>query len=251
MDSPHADAPPMQRYTRSWWRFLWRLRLPLLKRRIRQPMVEEFDGLTLVILPGVLNPVLLRSGAFLAEGIGAHGMIDPGRRAEGSEEFLALDMGTGSGIGALVAARRGYRVVGVDINPAAVRCARANAALNELDSRVEILAGDLFTPLPATARFDLVTFNPPFYRGTPRDAADAAWHSPDVLDRFVAGLPDRLRRGGKALVVLSSDGPERASVATLSGGDLRVEPLIRRDFGNEHLTVYLVTHPQAAAASRP
>jgi len=56
----------------------------------------------------------------------------------------------------------------VDINPVAVRCARANAVLNGLDDRIHVLEGDLFDPLPGNARFDLVAFNPPFFRGTRR-----------------------------------------------------------------------------------
>ncbi len=64
---------------------------------------------------------------------------------------------------------RGYarRVVAVDINPAAVRCAQINALLNQLEQRIEVRRGDLFAPV-AGERFDLVLFNPPFLRGAPR-----------------------------------------------------------------------------------
>src|SRR5205823_1604642 len=103
----------------------------------------------------------------------------------------ALDMGTGSGIGAVFAARAGYRVVGVDLNPEAVRCARINALMNRLEDRLEAREGDLFAPV-AGERFDLILFNPPFFRGEPRDALDMAWRSVDVLERFAEGLPSAL-----------------------------------------------------------
>ena len=58
-----------------------------------------------------------------------------------------LDLGTGSGIGALFAARAGCLVTAVDINPEAVRCARINALMNRLEERVQVLEGDLFAPV--------------------------------------------------------------------------------------------------------
>ena len=78
--------------------------------------------------------------------------------------MAVLDMGTGSGIAAIAAARRGARVVAVDISTEAVRCARINVLLNRVDDRVEIRCGDLFEPVQGE-RFDLVLFNPPFYAG--------------------------------------------------------------------------------------
>src|SRR5258708_40043817 len=87
-------------------------------------------------------------------------LADPGLGAR------ALDMGTGSGVGAVFAARRGFQVVGVDLNPDAVRCARANVLLNGLEERIEIRHGAPFEPVSGE-RFDLVLWNPPFFRGKP------------------------------------------------------------------------------------
>ena len=108
----------------------------------------------------------------------------------------ALDMGTGSGVGAIFAARRGYRVVAVDINPQAVRCARINTLLNRLEERIEVRRGDLFEPVRGE-RFDLVLFNPPFFVGEPRSDLDRAWRGREVLERFapVGNLLKNLRRG--------------------------------------------------------
>ena len=62
-------------------------------------------------------------------------------------------MGTGSGVGAVFAAQWARRVVAVDINPAAVRCARINALLNHVEDRVDVVEGDLFEPIGGQ-RFD-------------------------------------------------------------------------------------------------
>jgi methyltransferase family protein len=71
----------------------------------------------------------------------------------------ALDVGTGSGVQALLAARHADRVVGVDVNPHALWFARLNQRLNGL-ANVTWLEGDWFEPA-GRKRFDLVVANPP------------------------------------------------------------------------------------------
>jgi methylase of polypeptide subunit release factors len=215
------------------WRVWLRLRHQRLGRRHRRLVLERIDGVPIVVLPEVFNPVLFRTGAFLARTVPPAAGGD-GRAARAPR---ALDLGTGSGIGAIFAARRGYDVIGVDVNPEAVRCARLNVLLNDLEGRVEIRSGDLFTPV-AGEQFDLVLFNPPFYRGKPADPLDQAWRATDVIERFAAGLGQALRPGGEALVVLSTDGEWRAMLAALEAQGFQPRPIASRDFGNEVLTVY-------------
>ena len=227
---------------RGIWRAWLRLRHQVIGRRYRRLVLERVDGVPLVILPDVFNPVLLRSGVFLARNLPAP---VPAIAPE-SRRPRALDVGTGSGIGAIFAARLGYEVVGLDLNPQAVRCARINVLLNDLDDRVAIHPGDLFAPV-AGQRFDLVTFNPPFYRGIPFDRLDQAWRAPDVIERFAGGLSQALRPGGQARIVLSTDGEWRAMLDALESAGLVARPAAGKDFGNEVLTVYAVTN----ASRRP
>jgi SAM-dependent methyltransferase len=238
---------PLQR---AIWRAGLRLRHQLIGRRYRRLVLERVDGVPLVILPDVFNPVLLRSGAFLARNLPAP--VPSG--APDSMRPRALDMGTGCGIAAIFAARLGYQVVGVDLNPEAVRCARINVLLNDLEARVEIHAGDLFAPVAGQC-FDLVAFNPPFFRGLPNDRLDQAWRAPDVIERFAAGLGQVLRPGGEARIVLSTDGEWRAMLDALASFGLVVRPAAGKDYGNEVLTVYAVTsgsaRPAAVSDGRP
>ncbi|HVM68189.1 MAG TPA: methyltransferase, partial [Acidimicrobiales bacterium] len=71
-----------------------------------------------------------------------------------------LDLGTGSGFHALVAAAHSEVVVASDRNARAVEFAAFNAALNGL-SNIDARAGDLFAPVEGEA-FDLIVSNPPF-----------------------------------------------------------------------------------------
>ena len=207
---------------------------PFLRRRLGQVALEAVDGVPLIVLPEVFNPVVFRTGTVLARTIASSPWARP--RAEGSR---ALDLGTGSGVGAVFAARRGHRVVAVDLNPEAVRCARLNALLHRLEDRIEAREGDLFAPVAGEA-FDLILFNPPFFRGAPRSRIDLAWRGTDVLERFAAGLPAALAPDGVALLLLSTDGDGPALLDTLERGGFAIEAAARRDFGNEVVTVYAV-----------
>jgi methylase of polypeptide subunit release factors len=72
----------------------------------------------------------------------------------------AVDIGTGNGAHALLAARHSDRVVATDLNQRALAYTEINAALNGLDN-VEVRHGSLFEPV-AGEKFDLVLCNAPF-----------------------------------------------------------------------------------------
>jgi hypothetical protein len=113
----------------------------------------------------------------------------------------ALDLCTGSGIHALLAASHAQRVLAVDINPRGIRCTRFNAqALGA--ANLEVVEGDLFDPV-GEERFDLITANPPFVPSPENTLAfrDGGFSGEDIQKRIVAGLPARLAPGGIAQIV--------------------------------------------------
>ena len=113
----------------------------------------------------------------------------------------ALDLCTGSGVHALLAAVHAQRVLAVDINPRAVGCTRFNArALGA--GNLETIEGDLFDSV-GDERFDLITANPPFVP-SPVDEIqfrDGGRSGEDVQKRIVGGLPRHLAPGGIAQIV--------------------------------------------------
>lgn len=211
------------------WRVGLRWRFLLFQRhRYDRLGLERVAGRPMVVLPQVFNPRLFFTSEYLV-GLFSRDLIPRGA--------TVLDMGTGSGIGAICAAPWAARVVAVDLNPAAVRCARINALLNGVEGKVEVREGDLFAPV-AGERFDLVLFNPPFYRGAPRDGLDRAWRSDDVVERFAAGLADHLAPGGSALVVLSSNSDLAAFLRAFAAAGLGSATIAERDLISETLLVY-------------
>lgn len=190
--------------------------------------LERIDGSRFLVIPSVFNPKVPRTGEFLAS------MLDSRMVSCGS---AVLDMGTGSGVCAVFAAKHAARVVAVDINPAAVRCAGINVLLNHVENKVEVRLGDLFTAVPGE-QFDLILFNPPFLRGAPCDDRDRAWRSSDIAERFSAGLRDRLKPEGFALVLLSTFGDAAHFLEQFSNAGLGISVLAERRFVNETLTVF-------------
>lgn len=112
-----------------------------------------------------------------------------------------FDVGTGTGVLALVLARAGASVVATDLDPRAVGCARENAARLDLAARVEAIQADLFPEGVA----DLVVSNPPWVPAEAHGPLDRAVYDPGgaFLERLVRGLPAHLAPGGEAWIVLS------------------------------------------------
>jgi release factor glutamine methyltransferase len=196
--------------------------------------LEWIDGLPFMVTPSVFNPKVPRTGQFLASQIDSR-LISP--------ESEVLDMGTGSGVCAVFAANHARRVVAVDINAAAVRCTLINTLLNHLDHKIEVRHGDLFEPVRGE-QFDLVLFNPPFVRATPKDSRDGAWRSSDVAERFAAGLRAHLKPGGAALVLLSTFGDGRAFLKEFHNQGFKIDVFAERRFVNERLTLFRLVPAQ-------
>lgn len=124
----------------------------------------------------------------------------------------AFDIGTGTGVLAVLLAGRGARrIVATDIEARAVACARDNVDRLGLADRVHIEQTDVF---PA-GRADLVVCNPPWLPAAPTSPLDAAIYDPGsrMLRRFLAGLPQHLTPGGEAWLILS-DLAERLELRT-------------------------------------
>ena len=142
-----------------------------------------------------------------------------------------LDLGTGSGVLAILASKLGARnVVATDISDRAIKIAKRNAEINgvEIDFRV----GDLFNPVRGEL-FDLIICNPPM-TPSPIQLRRFTWGGVDgrlILDRIIDEAPSHLRRNGRLILpVISLVGIGRTYQALLERGfipkilDYRVHP---------------------------
>jgi tRNA1Val (adenine37-N6)-methyltransferase len=147
---------------------------------------------------------------------------------EGEE---CIDLGTGSGVVALILAcrRSRGRVLGIDIQEEFVAMARRSAELNGLAGRVEVRLGDIRHPesLFAPTSFDVAVFNPPYRRlrsgrTNPDHGKAVARHEiAATAGDFLAAAVLALKPGGRAYAVY----PARRMVELISRmRDGRIEP---------------------------
>jgi release factor glutamine methyltransferase len=161
--------------------------------------VAHAAGFCLTVRPTVFHPAYFLTSEFFAGFIGHQDWTDK----------RVADVGTGSGILALAAARAGAaNVVAIDINPNAACAARENAGANGLGDRVTAVCSNLLAALAPRPHFDVILSSPPSFPGEPLDLADRAWHAGrdyrDIASLF-GQARKRLAPGGRVYVLLSSD----------------------------------------------
>ncbi len=153
--------------------------------------------------------------------------------AEPMAGFDVLDLCTGSGLLAMIAARAGAEVTAIDVCPRAVEAARANLGRNGLSG--EVICGDLIDAAPAGG-FDVIVSNPPYVpargdqlpAGGPHRAWDAGHDGRAIIDRICAKAPALLRPGGRLLLVHSHVAGLERTVAALEAAGLRAVVSTRR-----------------------
>jgi release factor glutamine methyltransferase len=203
------------------------------RHRHRRLVLEEMAGLSLLVLPDVFHPGLFFSSKLFAEALAA----------EPLEGQRVLEVGTGTGLLALVAGRRARQTIGTDINPDAVRALTINALLNRLEDRVAARQGDLFQPV-AGERFDLILFNPPYFAGQARDLWEYAWRDVNrTRARFVEQAAAHLSPGGRVLICDSDIAVDRMDRELAAAGFQVTVLRSRTVVSGEVLTVFAATRP--------
>jgi release factor glutamine methyltransferase len=157
-----------------------------------------------------VSPAGLALGSYLVKSLHGDGV---------NNQFL--DMGTGSGVLALLLRNIGVRnVVATDVSATAIELAAENELLNFSDRQIRFTASDLFTGfVPGKDNFDTIIFNPPGWR-TPsnalleklrcEDSGDnainpvAMFYGEQVLLRFLTELPNYFNPQGYAIVGMNS-----------------------------------------------
>ena len=115
---------------------------------------------------------------------------------------LAFEIGVGSGVLALLLARRGVKkIIATDCDPRALACARDNVQRLKLGKQVKIIEADMFPE----GRAALVLCNPPWLPGRPATPIENAIYDPDsrMLKAFLDGLAGHLEPNGEGWLILS------------------------------------------------
>jgi release factor glutamine methyltransferase len=172
---------------------------------------REFYSLMFRVGPGVLIPRPETELLVVA-------LLDLAKQRPADAPLAIADVGTGSGILAVCAAKHlpRARVTAVDISAAALEIAAANAADHHVAERVRFIRSDLLSAIPAEERFDFILSNPPYVSTAeaeklprevkdfePREALVAGPRGTEVIEALVPQAAERLNTGGYLLVEIS------------------------------------------------
>ncbi len=186
----------------------------------------EFAGLRIVVDPGVFVP--RRRTEFLVRRAAA--LVRP-RAVVVRPRAVVVDLCCGSGAvgAALIAALDRIELYAVDIDPAAVLCARRNVAA----AGGQVYEGDLYEPLPPglRGRVDVLVANAPYVpteeigllpsearMHEPRVALDGGVDGLDVQRRVIGAAPLWLAPAGHLLVETSERQAPRTVEAVARSG---------------------------------
>lgn len=216
----------------------------------------EFCGLRIAVDHGVFVP-RRRTEFLVRQATLARLAASPATQRRARSRTVVVDLCCGSGaIGAaLAAALDGVELHAVDVDPAAVRCARRNVAAGG-----QVYEGDLYEPLPATLRshVDVLVANAPYVPAgaigllppearihEPRVAVDGGADGLDVLRRVIAAAQLWLAPGGHLLVETSErQAPRTVESFTRNG-------LIPRVASSSELNATVVIGTRPAVKSGP
>ena len=172
---------------------------------------REFFSLDFRVTPDVLIPRPESELLVVA-------MLDLARRLPAEREISICDVGTGSGIIAVCAAKHlpQCRVTAVDISPAALGVARGNAAKHGVQERIKLIESDLLSAVPPGERFDFIVANPPYVSTAemqalapdvrdfePPLALVAGQRGTEVIESLLPQAAERLDPGGHLLIEIS------------------------------------------------
>lgn len=164
---------------------------PLLSRYLSASRLYRYQGVSLQVPPQVFHPGFFFSTKLLLHCLSAFDV----------QGKSVLELGCGSGLISIAAAKRGAVVTATDINPIAIEALRMNAPAN--DVKIRVIESDLFEKLPATP-FDFILINPPYYKKNPRSFKDFAWYcgeNGEFFSGLFSGLKNYIHSGFVVLMV--------------------------------------------------
>ncbi len=165
---------------------------PLLVKYLSKTRIYRHQDICIEVPPQVFHPGFFFSTHFLLQYISK-------LQLQGKK---MLELGAGSGLIAMLSARKGAIAFASDINPVAIEFLHKNSRMNNIP--LTIIQSDLFLNIPAQ-QFDLIAVNPPYYKKEPVSVTEQAWYcgeQGEYFNRLFEQLPSFIHNDSIIVMVL-------------------------------------------------
>jgi release factor glutamine methyltransferase len=173
----------------------FRILYPASEKYLSKERDYKYKDVTVTVFPGVFHPGFFFSTKILLKYI---------EKIDFVEKYV-LELGAGTGLISIYAAKRGGFVTASDISLTAVYNIEKNVKMT--DANVEVVHSDLFDDIP-NRRYDYILINPPYYRKTPSSEKEFAWFGGDDFQYFrklFSQLSNNFYENTNALMVISDE----------------------------------------------
>ena len=136
--------------------------------------------------------------------------------AEVGDADRVLDVDTGSGVNAILAASRGAHVVAVDAIPQARDAARRNVERSGMSGRIDVLESDHFAGV--VGKFDVIIYEPQVRLGAPNDrfTFDGVIDDVQHIAVFIRDARRHLTVGSGRILFFVGPSPGQATLIALA-----------------------------------
>ena len=175
--------------------FTGKIYKPLLSKYLSKTRTYTYKNIHLIIPPSVFHPRFFFSTKILLKYISQLDL----------QEKSLLELGAGSGLISIYAAKKNAIVTATDINPVAIEYLRKNQAPNNV--RLNIISSDIFQSIPPQS-FDIIAINPPYYKKNPKSVAEYAWYcgeNGEYFQKLFSSLKQYTHSDSIVLIILSED----------------------------------------------
>ena len=167
--------------------------IPLTRWYLRKERKYRYKGVIVKVFPGVFHPGLFYSTRFLLSFI----------EKQNLKNKSFLELGCGSGLISVAAAKQGAEVTSSDLNPRAVENCVQNAELNNI--QLTAIHSNLFRSIPQK-QFDWIVINPPYYAKAVQNDESLAWNCGENFEYFrdlFLDLKNFMHQQSKVIMVLT------------------------------------------------
>jgi release factor glutamine methyltransferase len=202
---------------------------PILRHYLKKDRTYSQFGITISVPSGVFHPAFFGTTLFLAQFINSLSL----------KNKSLIEVGCGSGLLSVLAAKNGAIVTAIDINPKAVDATKANSLANQ--ANVIVKHSNLFQNL--TQSFDYLIVNPPFYKKNPIQPWEFAWLAGQNLEYFVqffSQLKTVTHSKSEIYMILAENCPLQEIFSIATQHNYKFHQIISKKLFYEKQIIYLI-----------